>query len=372
MTGARFRISAQATVASALCVGLAAFLGGCSAREEPPPDQPGTKTRKPAPKAVSRPAAPEQAKCPWLCLSFKSIWHAIHLDVNGKRFASSESKWGGFQTDPTPLKEGTNSLVATFVARKEPFAVSSQLDIAMSPTMIPGKQVPGVQCKADKDFCEYRIEIEMAGGRPGRIHYVRRDWLDEARKKLVWEERVETTATAKEPEKVERRKWTDDGKPVFEIATEKHRIVNARFYKPDGILGAEIKNGTGVKRHWYDNGQVASVTHYSGGHKDGEYLGRDEQGRIRVRGTHVAGRKHGTWTRYDEAAKQVAQSVFEKGWLVKGNDRFDERRAYESGQGNHRVLSGRGARRPSFRNFSSRQVSSATTPGRLSHRSFVS
>ncbi|GAG53030.1 unnamed protein product, partial [marine sediment metagenome] len=224
-----------------------------------------------------------------------------------KRYASSENKSGGFQTDPTPLREGTNSLVATFVARKEPFAVSSRLDIGISPTMIPGKRVPGVHCEADRDFCEYRIEIEMAGGRPGRIRYVRRDWLDEARNKLVWEQRVETTATAKEPEKVRCRKWTDDGKPVFEIATEKHRIVSAKFYKPDGALGAEIKDGTGVKRDWYDNGQVASVTNYSGGRKDGEFLVHDEQGRTRVRGTHVAGRKQGAWTRYDEAGKQVAQ-----------------------------------------------------------------
>jgi len=331
MTTIRSGISAQATVTAVLCAALAASPGGCGKREEPPPEQPGAKTRKSAPKAVSRPAeaprAVEQRKCPWLCLSFRSIRHTIHLDVNGKRFASSENKSGGFQTDPTPLKEGTNSLVATFVARKEAFGVGSTLGIGISPTMIPGKRVPGLKCEADRDFCEYRIEIEMAGGRPGRIRYVRRDWLDQPRSRLVWEQHVETTATAREPGKLRRLKWTDDGKPVFEIATEKHRIVNARFYKPDGALGAEIKDGTGVRRDWYDNGQVASVTHYSGGHKDGEFLGHDEQGTIRVRGTHAAGRKHGTWTRYDEAGKQVAQSVFKQGWLVKGNDRFDENRA---------------------------------------------
>ena len=327
MISIRFGISARATVTATLCLGLAASPGGCSRREEPPPDQPGAKRRKPAPKAISRPAeapgAAEQRKCPWLCLSFRSIWHAIHLDVNGKRFASSENKSGGFQTEPTPLREGTNLLVATFVARKEPFAVNSTLDIGISPTMIPGKQVPGVHCEADRDFCEYRIEIEMAGGRPGRIRYVRRDWLDQARSRLVWEQHVETTATVKEPEKLRRRKWTDDGKPVFEIATEKDRIVNARFYKPDGALGAEIKNGIGVKRDWHDNGQVASVTHYSGGHKDGEFLAHDEQGRIRVRGAHAAGRKHGTWTRYDEAGKQVTQCVFAGGRLIKGDNTFD-------------------------------------------------
>ena len=192
--------------------------------------------------------------------------------------------------------------------------------------MIPGKWVPGVQCDADAGtYCEYQVQIDIHNGQPGAIRYTCHDWTDEQRKHLVWEERVETTPSEnqKEFDKAWYNKWTEDGKKVLEVAEEKDKLLAGKFFKPDGTLGAEVKDGTGAKKEWYDNAHVATVTPYSNGYMHGEHLVYDEEGKVRVRGTYSQGEKDGTWIRNDADGKKVEESTFKKGNLVKGSDTFE-------------------------------------------------
>ena len=45
--------------------------------------------------------------------------------------------------------------------------------------------------------------------------------------------------------------------PYKELTPDRHVVRWGRFYKPDGSLGSEIKDGTGDQMLWYPNGQVA-------------------------------------------------------------------------------------------------------------------
>jgi hypothetical protein len=39
-------------------------------------------------------------------------------------------------------------------------------------------------------------------------------------------------------------------------APDNHAIRNARFYRPDGMLGSVVEDGTGVQTYWYPDGKL--------------------------------------------------------------------------------------------------------------------
>ncbi|MHC4202722.1 MAG: toxin-antitoxin system YwqK family antitoxin [Planctomycetota bacterium] len=271
---------------------------GCRKRPAPGTEKtagPGAAVRPGASKPTAPPA--RDKRYTWLVLNRGSRDHVIHLDVNGKRYTSFEDKASGFATKPSPLKEGVNSMLVTFLPRKgEEALFGSRLEILLSPTMLPPKEpLPGFECEIDEGYCEYSIEIEMANSVPGLLRYTRRDWLDEDRKRLVYEERVETGVFSEVFENIRIKTWTADGRLMREAHTYKEKLVAAKDYKPDGGLGAEVKDGTGLRREWYEDGSLASETPIAGGQANGvtkEYDGAGpisravsyHQGRFQGRG----------------------------------------------------------------------------------------
>ena len=96
-----------------------------------------------------------------------------------------------------------------------------------------------------------------------------------------------------------------------------------KYFKPDGTLGSEVRDGSGVQtywtddgvkiweletrdfkrvRHsiWYPNGQVADTQKYCDGNVDGEFIGYYPSGAKKIEGAYSLGDRVGSWTRYNE------------------------------------------------------------------------
>ena len=111
-----------------------------------------------------------------------------------------------------------------------------------------------------------------------------------------------------------------------EPAPDSHNVRFGRFFRPDGKLGSEVVNGSGIQtlwypdgtkrwelvlrdyervRHsvWFDNGQLSQTQHYVSGEVDGSFESFHKNGKVRLHGAYVRGDRQGIWTRFDEDGK---------------------------------------------------------------------
>ncbi len=100
-------------------------------------------------------------------------------------------------------------------------------------------------------------------------------------------------------------------------------VRTGKCYKPDGTLGSEIKNGSGVQiywtdegvktwelevrdfkrvRHsmWYPNGQLLDMQKYRDGRVDGPFVTYYSSGAKNTEGAYSLGDRVGKWVRYNE------------------------------------------------------------------------
>ncbi len=109
----------------------------------------------------------------------------------------------------------------------------------------------------------------------------------------------------------------------YDIQPNRHDLLSAKFYDPNGKLISEVKNKTGkqvlchasgqrlweldlldgkyshVKR-WYKNGQLAHESVYRDGNQHGISVGYYPNGQLEYRGTYEDGKKTGIWVQYSE------------------------------------------------------------------------
>ena len=295
-------------------------------------------------------ASVKKVACNWLAFNYRSYEHVINVEVNGKPLVTFDRKAGGFESKPSPFADGKNTLRVTFSLREgEKPRRGSTLTALLGPTMIPGADpLPGFNLETRESCAECDAEITLKDKVPGKFAYTLREWTDQERKHLFSEEKVETDIFENVFEKEWLKTWAEDGKPMLDEYREGGKIRTARYYKPGGVLDAEIKDGKGMRREYFADGGVAfeapyagglphgqektydepgrpaTVTTYKDGVRDGECMAYDPQGKIGVRGAFKAGLKHGTWIRYGRSGKESAKSEFESGKLTKGTDRFPE------------------------------------------------
>ncbi len=102
-----------------------------------------------------------------------------------------------------------------------------------------------------------------------------------------------------------------------------HNVQFGRYYKPDGTLGSEVKNGTGVQtywtldgtkiwelelhdfkrvRHsrWHSNGQLLQTQAYVDGKVHGPFVTYYSSGAKKTEGADFQGDRSGKWIRYNE------------------------------------------------------------------------
>jgi hypothetical protein len=211
--------------------------------------------------------------------------------------------------------------------------------------MLPPPDAPLVLdfIETEEAASEVVLEVEMAGGRPGRLVRRDREWADAARTQLVFEYRGEGDAPAGRYEVEHWRRWTPDGRLFHEVKTLGDRLSSATYYRPDGSVGAEIRGGNGWVREWYESGAlyrevpcvegnpegeektfyesgpVESVTLLVADEANGPYKKWDEQGNLLVRGAFKDGEKDGAWITYDRDGREIARTVYRAGEVVEGN-----------------------------------------------------
>lgn len=98
-------------------------------------------------------------------------------------------------------------------------------------------------------------------------------------------------------------------------------VEESRCYKPDGTLGSEVRDGTGVQtiwnpdgtkvseqhlekhvrtlqRNWHDNGQLSVELRYEEGSVHGPFTSFHPNGQVHMTGEHRLGFRVGVWTTY--------------------------------------------------------------------------
>lgn len=101
-----------------------------------------------------------------------------------------------------------------------------------------------------------------------------------------------------------------------------HHVDSSRCYRPDGTLGSEVINGTGIQtvwssdgtkiwelhledhvrtlhRMWYENGQLLSEQAYKDGFVHGPFTSYYEDGQVEAQGKYDLGERVGVWKRYE-------------------------------------------------------------------------
>ncbi len=102
-----------------------------------------------------------------------------------------------------------------------------------------------------------------------------------------------------------------------------HDVDSSRCYKPDGTLGSEVVNGTGIQtiwrpdgtkiwelhledhvrtlhRMWYDNGQLRGEQAYEDGFVHGPFTSYYEDGQVQMTGEYDLGERVGVWKTYEQ------------------------------------------------------------------------
>lgn len=120
---------------------------------------------------------------------------------------------------------------------------------------------------------------------------------------------------------------------------DQHKVRNSKCYLPDGTLGSEVKDGTGIQTYWtpkdvktwelvlkdyvrqkltmwYPNGQMLGTKDYSEGEVHGPFESYYQDGNIKTTGSYIRGKRNGTWKRFHENGLVESLEVYEDGKLV--------------------------------------------------------
>ncbi len=238
--------------------------------------------------------AAEAEKANWIFVNYTAYKHKIHIDVNGKKYIS-ENDASGFDSKPSPLKEGKNRIFVRFEQKPEEIGkhgLGSKARIFLSPNMMVGnKPLPGVEITDVAYYCECEIEIVIKNKVPLTIKYTRRDWISDKKKIPLYEERIERKAQSEMADKEVYKTWTPKGAPFSEECYIKGKLDSAKYYKPGGKLGAEVKNGKGTIKEWYGDGALATEVPVVNGLRNGVMIEYAGNGKVASKTTFKDGKK---------------------------------------------------------------------------------
>ncbi len=91
---------------------------------------------------------------------------------------------------------------------------------------------------------------------------------------------------------------------MSETHTYKGKVVAAKRYRPDGTLGAEVKDGKGFIQAWYEGGALGSETPIAGGLPNGLAKEYYEDGALLRTITYKDDAASGEALMYDEAPSE--------------------------------------------------------------------
>ena len=196
----------------------------------------------------------------WFFVNYTTYEHVLHIAVNGKEHVAIKSAGSGFDSKPSPLKEGKNTIFVRFEQRPEEideFGMGSKARIFLSPTqMVGSKPLPGVEITDVEGYCECEIEVVIKDNAPVNFRYVRMEWVSDKKKIPLYEEWIEKGAFSEVWKTQVYKTWTDKGAAFSEEFFVKGKLDRAKYYRPDGKIGAEVKGGKGIIRKWYSDGMV--------------------------------------------------------------------------------------------------------------------
>ena len=219
-------------------------------------------------------------KANWFFVNYTAYKHKIHITINGEKLVVLD-KGSGISSKPSPLKEGKNVVLVRFEQKPEKIGkpgLASKARIFLSPNMMVGnKPLPGVEITEVENYCECDIEIVIKNKIPQSFKYIRKDWISNKKKICLYEEQIERKAFSEVCEKEIYRSWTPKGAPFSKECYIKGKLYNAQYYKPDGKIGAVVKDGKGIIREWYGDGTIATEVPVVNGLRNGvmkEYSGK--------------------------------------------------------------------------------------------------
>ena len=215
----------------------------------------------------------------WFFVNYTAYKHKIHITINGKKLITIDNG-SGFDSKPSPLKEGKNQVFVRFEQKLGEIGkpgLGSKARIFLSPNMMVGnKPLPGIELTDVENYCECNIEIVIKDRIPQSFKYVRKDWVSDKKKIPLYEEQIEKRALSEIWEKEMYKSWTPEGNTFSEEIYLYGKLNSAKYYCPDGKVGAEVKNSKGVIKEWYGDGTVAMEVPVENGLRNGvmkEYSG---------------------------------------------------------------------------------------------------
>ena len=110
---------------------------------------------------------------------------------------------------------------------------------------------------------------------------------------------------------------------VLDPDPDSNNVRSGKYYRPDGTLGSEVVDGTGIQtlwfpdgtkrwelvlrdyrrvRHsiWYENGQLRQTQSYLNDAVNGDFKTFRKNGGVSLSGAYAEGNRAGVWTRFDE------------------------------------------------------------------------
>jgi hypothetical protein len=272
-----------------------------------------------APAAVAAPAPAEplaDAATPYrfLILDRDTPGHDVTILVNDAAFAIFKDGAGDLHPRPVPFVEGRNRIAIEMARRKDaPDGEPEESVVALYLGASPEVEAAAPVFEVSSAGAAVRVEMDVdwAGGRPGRLSVVERHWADAARTRLVYQFTAAGPALADAYDETHEQEWFDSGRPRSDLRTQGEKVVASRQYKPDGTPGAEVVDGNGWCRHWSDEGVLAGETPYRDGLPHG--LGRTfhASGRLESECTYVHGKLEGPRRQFHEDGRLQAEGLYQ-------------------------------------------------------------
>jgi len=253
--------------------------------------------------------------------------YSVTLDINGAPYASYGSG-SGWKVDAAPFKEGTNHVVVSFTpaAAGNPKGRSGALTLVLadSPKPQPNHSlILYAFSAADNAYCVTDLTFQFMSGQAVKLQLKEDHWIDAAHKKHIYE-LVSRDGSVWGPYDQHERSWWSNGQACDETLYKLSQQVGSlalfesKDYKPDGTLAAEVTNGNGVRRTYYDAGVIEMEALYHDGVLSGPYKKYDVHGTVRIAGSFKDSQQDGIWTHFDEHGQKTAQCTYASGQPLNG------------------------------------------------------
>ena len=215
------------------------------------------------------PLSPGDTQYNWFFVNYNAYSHEINIDVNGKPLMTMNGG-SGFDSKPNPLVNGENLVAITCNAKENKPFPNTEVRILLSPNMIVGAApLPGVELAQIENYTEIQLYIDVDKNVPQTFRYLLSEWASSDKETILYKLEVDKDAFMRRPLKEQVSIWTEQGQPYREVQYEEDKIIKATYYKPDGSIGAQVKDGTGNYREWYRDGTLLLEAPI----KDGNYTG---------------------------------------------------------------------------------------------------